>query len=469
MDYPYMLNYLHKNPTKSAYTIILFLALFSTFYNAFLPLHGDEAYYWMWSHNLQTGYYDHPPMIAYLIYLSNFISESEWGVRLINILSLSISALYIFKLSREIFDEKIALNALIIFSSVILVHAGYILTTPDSPLTLFWSLALYYSYMALFHGRRRDYILTGIMLGFMMLSKYTAILFVFMLLIFILLKRRDILTNINFYLAALIALIVVSPMLLWNYQNDWISFAFQLGHGSTKTFEIYPHLFFEFFAGQFGIFSPVFTAVLFYFLVKKRLYFRDNKLFFLSLSVAVVLLLFFYKSFFSRMALNYTAPAYIGGAILSAYMFEHYKLVKTFKVGLAIALTLTLIGRIGFIFYLEVVQERMDGYREAVQLLQTHAKKSDSFYGDHLTTAAYLKYYLKNHPDTDIAITTRFSQYDMWRKDDFLKNGLVLARDPLVSELEQRYTNVQLIDTLKVKKGFKDEKTFYIYRVSDVK
>jgi 4-amino-4-deoxy-L-arabinose transferase-like glycosyltransferase len=469
MDYQSMLNFLHKTPTKTAYSIILFLTLFSAVYNAFLPLHGDEAYYWMWSHHLQNGYYDHPPMIAYMIYLTNFISESEWGVRLVNVFSMSIAAIYIFKLSKEMFDERVALTSVLIFSSVIIVHAGYILTTPDSPLILFWSLALYYSYKAIFYGKRSNYILTGIMLGLMMLSKYTAILFVFMLLIFILLKRRDILINMNFYLAAFIALIIVSPMLIWNAQNEWISFAFQLGHGTTETFDFHPNLFFEFFAGQFGIFSPIFTAVLFYFLVKNRLYFKDNKLFFLALSVAVVLLFFFYKSFFSRMALNYTAPAYIGGAILAAYMFEHYKLTKTFKAGLEIALLLTLVGRFGFIFYLEVVQERMDGYREAVQLLQKHVKENDSFYGDHLTTAAYLKYYLKNHPETDVALPTRFSQYDMWRKENFLKDGLVLTREPELDGLQNLYNVVNLVDTLRVKKGVKDEKTFYIYRVSDAK
>lgn len=464
-----MLNFLHKTPQKSAYFIIILLAFFSTLYNAYLPLHGDEAYYWMWSHHLQAGYYDHPPMIAYMIYLTNFISESEWGIRLVNVFSLSISALYIFKLAQEMFNSKIALNAVIIFSSVILVHAGYIITTPDSPLVLFYSLTLYYSYKAIFYGKTKDYALSGVLLGLMMLSKYTAILFVFMLLIFIVFKRRDILLNKNFYLAIALAFMVVSPMLYWNYQNDWISFAFQLGHGSSDSLEIYPHLFFEFFGGQFGIFSPVFTAVLFYFLLKERLFFRDNKLFFLSLSVAVVLLFFFYKSFYTRMELNYSAPAYIGGAILSAYIFEHYKLVKTFKVGLAIALILTIIGRLGFLFYLEVVQDRMYGNKEAVELLQTYAQKNDSFYGDHLTMAAYLKYYLKAHPDTDVVPASRFSQYDMFREEDFLKSGLVLTRDPEQSRLEELYKDVKLVDSLTVKKGLNRQKTLYIYRVANVK
>ena len=463
-----MFEFLYNSPKKSAYFIIVFLAIFSTFYNNFLPLHGDEAYYWMWSHHLQTGYFDHPPMIAYMIYMSNFISESEWGVRLVNVISLSISSLYIFKLSSEMFDEKTALNALLIFSSVILVHAGFIITTPDSPLILFWSLTLYYSYKAIFEDKTKDYVLSGIFLGLMMLSKYTAVLFVFVLLIFIIFKRRDILLKKDFYLAIFLALIVVSPMLMWNYQHDWISFTFQLHHGSTSTFEIHPNMFLEFFAGQFGIFSPVFTAILFFYLAKNKLYYKDDKLFFISLSITVVLLLFFYKSLFTRMALNYTAPAYIGGAILTAYMFEYYKLKRTFKIGLYIALFLTLVGRIGFMFFLEVVQDRMYGNKEAVHLLQTHIRDGDSIYGDHLTITAYLKYYLSGHPDTDLALPSRFSQYDMWRKNDFLKDGLVLTRNPEEKRLKQLYKDVKLVDLLTVKKGIKGKKTLYIYRVFDV-
>jgi 4-amino-4-deoxy-L-arabinose transferase-like glycosyltransferase len=464
-----MLELLYKQPKRNAYIIIIILAFFSAVYNAFLPLHGDEAYYWMWSHHIQTGYYDHPPFIAYMIYITNFISESEWGVRLVNVFSMSIAALYVFKLACEIFDEKVALNTVLIFSSIILVHAGFIITTPDSPLILFSSIALYYSYKAIFYGKTIDYAITGILLGLMMLSKYTAILFVFTLLIFIVLKRRDVLLKANFYLAILLAVIVVFPMIWWNYQNDWISFAFQLGHGSTETFEIYPHLFFEFFGGQFGIFSPVFTGVLFYFIAKDKLYYKNDKLFFLALSTVVILLFFFYKSFFTRMELNYTAPAFISGAILTAYIFEHYKLVKTFKVGLIIAIILTIIGRFGFLFYLEVVQDRMYGNREAVQLLQTHAKEGDSFYADHLTMAAYLKYYLKGHPDTDLAVASRFSQYDMWREKEFLRDGLVLTRDPEIKRLETLYSEVELVDTLTVKKGIKKTKTLFIYRVSNVK
>ena len=461
-----MLNRLYAAPQKSAYFIILFLAIASTIYNVFLPIHGDEAYYWMWSHHLQTGYYDHPPMIAYMIYFTNFISEDVWGVRLVNIFNMSLASLYIFKLTKLISNEKIALNAILIFSSVLLTHAGFIFATPDSPLTLFWAMSLYYSYKALFEGRRLDFFLTGVALGLMMTSKYSAILFVASLVIFILFKRRDLFLTLNFYITVITAFIVVLPMVYWNYQNEWISFLFQINHGTTQTFEIQPWLIFEFIGAQFGVFSPIFAAVLFFYLIKDKLYFKEDKLFFLSLSTIVILLFFTYKSFYMSMAPNYGAPAYISGVILLAIILERYELRKTFKVGLIVALVLTLIVRIAMLTHLAELQRFMYKTKEVVAQFETHAREGDHFYGAHLTTAAYLKFFLPGHPDTDLATDDRYSQYDMWRDEkEWHKDGLVLARNTKRdAQLKKYYKNVELIDTYVV---VPNKRVFYTYRVSE--
>ncbi len=461
------MNTLYNSPTKTAYILLILVAFLSTIYNAFIPLHGDEAYYWVWSLHLQGGYYDHAPLLAYMMALSNFISDSEWGVRLSSVFSMSIAGLYIFKLTQKISDDKTALNALFIYSSVILVHAGYTLVTPDAPLILFWSLSLYYSYIALFENSTKAYLLLGFFLGLMMLGKYTGLLFAFVLLLFALLKRRELLGDWRVYAVIGISIIVVSPMLWWNYQNEWISFLFQLGHGSKAELDIDFGRFLEFVGGQFGVFTPVFTAVLFYYLVKKRAFFTNEKLFYLSLSILVPLLFFFYKSLLARIELNYTAPAFIGGAVLLAYIFKEYELKKTFKAGIITALVLSAIVRIGFQTHLEIVQDRMYGNREAIALLQTYAKESDAFYGDHLTIAALMQFYLPNHPQTQIYTDTRFSQYDMWRGDTKAKDGLYLTRDPMQKELSKNFNSVSLLDTLTVKRGVNGEKTFYIYRVSD--
>jgi Dolichyl-phosphate-mannose-protein mannosyltransferase len=462
----FMLNKLYKAPQKSAYLIIIFLAVASTIYNVFLPLHGDEAYYWMWSHHIQAGYYDHPPMIAYMIYFSNFISQDVWGVRLVNIFSMSISFLYMYKFTKLLSDEKIALTTVLIFSSVILTHAGFIFATPDAPLTLFWTLGLYYTYKAFFEEKRRDFLLAGLFLGAMMLSKYSAILLVVAILIFALVKKRSLFLNPNFYLGSITSLLVISPMLYWNYQHDWISFLFQIGHGTTESFEIQPWLIFEFIGAQFGVFSPVFTAVLFFFLIKEKLFYKNDKLFFLALSTAVTLLFFTYKSFYMSMAPSYSAPAYISGAILLAIIFHKYELHKTFKIGLSIAIIFTLLARYVLLMHLPEVQRFMYKTKEVIAQFETHAKEGDHFYGAHLTTTAYLKFFLPGHPETDLATDDRYSQYDMWRDEkEWHKDGLVLARNTKRDGLLKKYyKDVKLIDTYIV---VPNKRVFYTYRVSN--
>lgn len=462
-----MFSSLYKNPTKSAYSIISVLGIFSLFYNAIFPLHGDEAYYWMWSHHLEAGYYDHPAMIAYMIHLTNFISQSSWGVRLSSVIGMSITSIYIFKLTALLSDKKTALNAIIIFSSVALTHAGYIFATPDAPLILFWTLSLYYAYQVMFRGKLRDFIFTGIFLGLLMMSKYSAILLVIALLLFIFIKRRDLLTNGKTYITIFIALLIITPMLYWNYQHDWISFLFQFNHGTTHTFEIKPSLTLEFIASQFGLFSPVFAWILFYYGFKEKFYYKDEKLFFLSLSTFVILFFFLYKSFYLRMSPSYSGPAYVSGVILVALSIKKYDLRKSFKIGLIIAIVMTLIARIILLTNLKDLRPLMYGTQRAVERFYSHAQPHDHFYGAHLTTAAYLKYYLPGHPDTDVAIDSRYSQYDMWRKPNSHKNGLVLARThKRYKELKKYYNNVKLIDTYVL---VPKRRVFYTYRVSDPK
>lgn len=461
------MNALYKNPKKSAYLIIFFLAVLSTIYNTFIPLHGDEAYYWVWSHHLQGGYFDHPPMIAYLIALSNYVSESEWGVRLVNVLSMTVAATIVFKMTRDIVNAKAALNAVLIFGSIVLVHAGFTLTTPDSPLILFWSLALYFTYKAVFFGHTKNFILAGLLIGAMMLSKYTAILFVLSVVLFVLIKRRSLLLNWRFYMSIVIAAIVVSPLLIWNAQHEWISFTFQLKqHAEQGSHPLLWNYFWEFFGGQFLVFSPIFAGILFFYLAKEKLFFKNETLFFLALNVVSVIGFFLYKSLYGHMELNYGAPAYIAATILVTWAVDKYELKKLFTIGLIIALLFSLLARIGLLFYLEIVQDRMYGNKEAISLMSSYYDpKNDAIYADHLTTAALATYYLKGHPKADVAVLSRYSQYDMWRGDTPLKNGLVLSMVKVEKALKAKFNRVELLDTLSVQRGLDRTKTFYIYRV----
>ena len=42
-----------------------------------VPLGDDEGYYWVWSRHLAASYYDHPPMVAWLVALSTHVLGSS--------------------------------------------------------------------------------------------------------------------------------------------------------------------------------------------------------------------------------------------------------------------------------------------------------------------------------------------------------------------------------------------------------
>ena len=63
---------------------ILVLILVRAMVAGFTPLSYDEAYYWLWSKHLASGYYDHPPLIAFVIRAGTALfGDTSWGVRFV--------------------------------------------------------------------------------------------------------------------------------------------------------------------------------------------------------------------------------------------------------------------------------------------------------------------------------------------------------------------------------------------------
>ncbi len=446
--------------------LILGVALFAVIYNAFLPLHGDEAYYWVWSNNLQAGYYDHAPMIAFFIKAATWISDAEWGIRLVNIVSLSISAWFLYRTARTHLSQEAAGYTLLIFLSIPLVHGGYIITTPDAPLILFWTLSLHFALDAITTDRTRSFVLTGLFLGLAMLSKYTAILLAASILLYLLLFDRRRLLDSKTWMAVALAALIVSPMLWWNYQNDWISFLFQLEHGGMGNTELSLKDFGDYFGGQFAIFSPVFMGIVLVAAFKRDMRQTPAERLIL-VAFALPLAFFVYKSCYEHMELNYGAPAYIAGALLTASAVARFGWRRWFAAGLILALVLSLTARGALLFALVHVQDRMVGFKEAITLLAKERRDGDALYGNHLTTAALLSYYLPDHPRTSVATDTRFSQYDLW--DTTLRDGLVLSYYNAEKNLHKRFASVETVAIYDLFKGDKKFRTFYIFRVADPK
>jgi len=208
-----------------AYTILLRLA-----YMGIGELMQEEAYYWNYAQHLDIGYLDHPPMVAWIIWFNTYIfGNTEFGVRIGALLSWIIAGGFMFGLTRNLFDKTAAFRAVLLLAIMPFFFGMGLLMFPDSPLVACWAGALFFLERSLIAKKRLAWYGLGVCLGLGMLSKYTIVLLGPAILIFLLLDRnsRKWLVKPEPYLAAIIALLIFSPVIIWNASNDWASFYFQ--------------------------------------------------------------------------------------------------------------------------------------------------------------------------------------------------------------------------------------------------
>jgi dolichol-phosphate mannosyltransferase len=194
-----------------------------------LELIPQEAYYWNYAQHLDIGYLDHPPFTAWLIALATSHRDSEFFVRLPALLSWCVMAAYATLYARDAAGPAVALRTALLASALPFFFLVGWLMTPDAPLAAAWAAALYYLQRALIDGRSRAWIGAGVAIGVGMLSKYSMILVPAAAFAFVLLdaRSRRVLVSPWAWAGVAVALAVFAPVIAWNVQHDWASFAFQ--------------------------------------------------------------------------------------------------------------------------------------------------------------------------------------------------------------------------------------------------
>ena len=228
---------------------------------ATVPLAPDEAYYWVWSRALAPGYYDHPPMVALWIAAGTALAgDTPLGIRLLGPPGLALASVALARAGNLLFPERRpGVWAAALLNATLLVNAGAVLMTPDTPLVVFWCLALWA--VAKAHARRdgRWWLAAGAFAGAALLSKYTAALLGAGLLVWLLAEPRvrPWLRDPRPWLGGAVALAAFSPVVLWNARHDWVSFAKQGGRAGTEVAG--PGLRFvgELAGGQLGLATPI--------------------------------------------------------------------------------------------------------------------------------------------------------------------------------------------------------------------
>ena len=203
-----------------------------------IELSVDEAHYALYGLYLDWSYFDHPPMIGWLQAVVLQFGDSDWAMRVVPILLFSATSLVLYRITLVLFPHETPWLA---FTSVALLQSGAMLQLvglamlPDSPLLLLGLLVLWTLHSIMIQGHVQHWLWLGVLLGLAALSKYTAItLIATVVLALALNKQWRQLRSFWPWLAITVSALIILPIFYWNYRHDWISFLYQLHHGTGK-------------------------------------------------------------------------------------------------------------------------------------------------------------------------------------------------------------------------------------------
>jgi 4-amino-4-deoxy-L-arabinose transferase-like glycosyltransferase len=195
-----------------------------------LPITGDEAFFYWWGVYPDWGYYDHPPMVGWLIAaMRHLFGDTLWAIRLpVVALPLLLGAMIWWAWSG--IDRSRAAWAVLLFWLAPINWVNVLITT-DNPL-IFWSVASASCVIVAERRTRLDprtwalYAAAGVLLGCALLSKYFAVILGLAYLVHFALFRRERLGA--FALLAACALPGLAINLAWNLDHCWSNIMFNL-------------------------------------------------------------------------------------------------------------------------------------------------------------------------------------------------------------------------------------------------
>ena len=167
-----------QNINKILIWLLAISAVVRGFLAAWMEFGNDEVYYWTYALYPDWSHFDHPPMVGWVIQLFslNLLLDSEFFIRLASVVFMTANTYIIFRIGKEIKDARTGLYAALLYTASIyaFVITG-IFIMPDTPLMLFWLLAVWSAVRSLSLSKGRFILFFGLFAGLAMLSKYSGV------------------------------------------------------------------------------------------------------------------------------------------------------------------------------------------------------------------------------------------------------------------------------------------------------
>ena len=307
-----------------------------------IELGNDEVYYRMYAQYLQWNYFDHPPIVGWLIRFTtaNLFFDSAFFIRLGAIIAAAITTWFIFLSGKRLNNEYSGFLAAVLYTCSIYgsVIAG-IFVLPDSPQMICWSAGLYLlikisRYNHINRTKKRDLILFGFVAGIGMLCKiHTAFLWIGLLL-YIIRHNRQWLKEPALYISGAVSIALFYPVIKWNIANHFITYLYHSKRVTITNSGIDFNSFLTFIGGQIFYSNPIIFILI---IIATVAAFKNN----LPVSVSQKRLLLYSSlplivvatviSLFKNTLPHWTGPAYSGLILLTACWLSKQKLRSVFE------------------------------------------------------------------------------------------------------------------------------------------
>ncbi len=398
----------------------------------------DEAHYALYGVHLDWSYFDHPSLIGWLQAFVLQFSDSNLALRVMPILLFSAASLVLYKVSVTLFPNEspwLGFVSVALMQSAVMLQLIGLAMLPDGPLLLLGLLVVLVLHRILSEGGLRYWLLLGLLLGLAGLSKYTAVTMIISVLLALHFGRqwRQLLSP-GPWLALLIGLLLIMPVLYWNYRHDWISFLYQIHHGTGKlSWEFRRVLISQ--AGQLLVYGPgiyVFGIIAVFAGLKKfnKLGDQSERGVLLCLALALPLLLLFGWNAGYEMTLpHWTALGWAALSPLAARWIILYWNKRWVRIGVGGSVVYALLF-VGLVFsqlispWIPFPDNKnflrdLYGWGQAAQLAEELRAELDKttdnapvIFTENWTLASRLSWYAR--PTPVVVLDNRQNQFDIW-------------------------------------------------------
>lgn len=396
--------------TKNLKLSLLFLFLFQLLVAANFDLAHDEAYYWLFSKNLDWGYFDHPPFMAVIVRIFSFLPHTELSVRL-GFIGLQFGTLFI--LLKLIEKQKWALVVMLFFAFPLASLTG-LLAIPDMPLLFMTACYCYFLKEYLEKLDVPSALKLGVTISLLLYAKYHGILLVF----FTVVVNPRLILRKEFYLVMFVSIVLFLPHAFWQYEHQFATLRYHFLERPAAKFSFSRSL--EFIGLQVVLAGVLIGPIVWWITAKfKSLNSFERSLKAMSFGIVVFFLI---SSFTKRIEANWTIYLAIPLILISAQSDIWNKRIPVML--LAFSFFIVMISRILFLIPYEWssiarIQE-FQGWRKWTLKVQ-EACGSRPIMANTYQVASKLSYYL-NQNIPALNLYSRKNQFDYWNFQKDIKD-----------------------------------------------